>query len=592
MAAEALAAPEKQRTSKFSRILSRIFAASRGDGNSSDGKAEQHQLLLPCLLGDPFACLSVNRRVGVAAGTYLGRLSLFYGTDSSATVQLPQQHLFGESQKNEAIKGQVLLPQAYSDDGVAICWVDSSYLTAIMGASDLVQWKLPSLRCMGSEQLSLFAGRSSFNTVAISMRLLRRCEDTKQLQLMYRHCSKALANMILLKMQHPHREASLSMASERAAVAMACPIVAGCSWWMLEGLQDSLRRVRGDAPPSAGLPGISLARPSALQRSERLDSSRETDFATPAAEASLGCLPEIFLRCLQKTSLDHQSLNHALASRRSHFLSRLALGFASRKPRPLEKEVHVGENALSAVVPSPTHARDTEKGLRKNDCLARSNSLGIAGDELLLHTLQDVEKNRGSLRANSSSTHLHHHSPDTTSLKNHYHPFFLFERSPLAFRVAEAFFRFCSLLLQQQRQLLQLSSFNGDAHTPLHGSLKPPPPFTGKPMCRYRQSARLLAVDCTRQDFCFLTLDAAGWLRTFSLFSSRPLQTLRVSKGLFAAGWPYILASDGPLVAYSSDKGVFGCHLDEAALGCSWASGDEAFCMLPLEADTAENGLP
>lgn len=60
---------------------------------------------------------------------------------------------------------------------------------------------------MGSEQLSLFAGRSAFNSVTISMRLLRRQRDTRQLLLLYRHCSKALADMILFKMKRPQAAA-------------------------------------------------------------------------------------------------------------------------------------------------------------------------------------------------------------------------------------------------------------------------------------------------------------------------------------------------------------------------------------------------
>ncbi|XP_026189616.1 uncharacterized protein LOC34623397 [Cyclospora cayetanensis] len=542
---EALAAPEKQRTSKFSRILSRIFAASRGDGNSSDGKAEQHQLLLPCLLGDPFACLSVNRRVGVAAGTYLGRLSLFYGTDSSATVQLPQQHLFGESQKNEAIKGQVLLPQAYSDDGVAICWVDSSYLTAIMGASDLVQWKLPSLRCMGSEQLSLFAGRSSFNTVAISMRLLRRCEDTKQLQLMYRHCSKALANMILLKMQHPHREASLSMASERMTEsrkhlqkAWACALAAGhCTLdKQQQQQQQQLPRCHSACLLGTGAACLMDLREgdmyeryeasyfSKLWRSMEASNFIALDFNgdfllccsgdgmpdrrwlfVVDARGAARLVEESQGWCAARRSymdeflvfkqLGPRRMNHArflfsfflLVSASNgicvydlrlpffeYYASRArSLGLLSR--RAAAEAAAAGYQCCSGTC---SNFKCTDQQRQPSGAAACGSgdappSAGLPGISLARPSALQRSERLDSSRETDFAT---------PAAENHYHPFFLFERSPLAFRVAEAFFRFCSLLLQQQRQLLQLSSFNGDAHTPLHGSLKPPPPFTGKPM--------------------------------------------------------------------------------------------------------------
>ena len=80
--------------------------------------------------------------------------------------------------------------------------------TCTVVSVQLVQWKLPSLQCMGSEQLSLFADRSAFTSVTISMRMLRRCVDTRQLLLLYRHCSKELAQIILQKLRQPHTYAA------------------------------------------------------------------------------------------------------------------------------------------------------------------------------------------------------------------------------------------------------------------------------------------------------------------------------------------------------------------------------------------------
>lgn len=111
--------------SKLSWLVRRVFTTN-SNKSSTSARYQQH-LLLPCLLGDPFACLSVDRRVGISAGTLLGRLSLFYWPEAPNSQQFQEGTSFG----------QLLLPQAYSDDGVSICWMDSSYVTAIMGASDV-----------------------------------------------------------------------------------------------------------------------------------------------------------------------------------------------------------------------------------------------------------------------------------------------------------------------------------------------------------------------------------------------------------------------------------------------------------------------
>lgn len=129
----------------LSRVVNMIFSGSRNrsmkNRNGSMRRGSRQQLLLPCLLGDPFVCLNVDKRVGVAAGTLLGRLSLFYWPTMQPDQQQQQQdeqHQELESrQKEEPMSGEVLLPQAYSDDGVAICWTDTSYLTAVVGASDV-----------------------------------------------------------------------------------------------------------------------------------------------------------------------------------------------------------------------------------------------------------------------------------------------------------------------------------------------------------------------------------------------------------------------------------------------------------------------
>lgn len=121
----------KREETRLTRFFNRVFSAA---ASTSSRRGCQQQLLLPCLLGDPFVCLNVDRRVGIAAGTLLGRLSLFYFPPPSAAAPFGLQH----HQHDEGpITGQVLLPQAYSDDGVAMCWTDTTYLTAVIGAADV-----------------------------------------------------------------------------------------------------------------------------------------------------------------------------------------------------------------------------------------------------------------------------------------------------------------------------------------------------------------------------------------------------------------------------------------------------------------------
>ncbi|CDJ58453.1 hypothetical protein EMWEY_00050770, partial [Eimeria maxima] len=48
--------------------------------------------------------------------------------------------------------------------------------------------------------------------------------------------------------------------------------------------------------------------------------------------------------------------------------------------------------------------------------------------------------------------------------------------------------------------------------------------------------------------------------------------------------WPYILSSDGPLAAYTSDYGVYGLLLQQSVLGFRWVTGTEAFCKIPFDA--------
>ena len=121
--------------SGFSRLVQKVFPAASGDSESNIKSSQQ--LLLPCLLGDPFICLSVDRRVGVSAGTLLGRLSLFYWPPPPPFLQNQEEQPEQQTQHQRGIRGQELLPQAYSDDGVAVCWMDTTYVTAIMGASDV-----------------------------------------------------------------------------------------------------------------------------------------------------------------------------------------------------------------------------------------------------------------------------------------------------------------------------------------------------------------------------------------------------------------------------------------------------------------------
>ncbi|KAL8437388.1 hypothetical protein ACSSS7_000983 [Eimeria intestinalis] len=754
---------------------------------------EQH-LLLPCLLGDPFISVHVDRKVGVSAGTLLGRLSLFYWGEHPPTKQ------------DQTLRGQVLLPQAYSDDGVAICWADTSYVTAIMGASDLVQWRLPSLRCMGSEQLSLFAGRSAFNSVTISMRLLRRQLDTQQLPLLYRHCAKPLADIILMQIQRPSRKSSgsssfLSTSSskmrqqlkawaealaagvctldshdqlaqqqlvrhhstcllgtgaacimdsregdmyERYATNFFCKLwrsVEACNlialdfngdfvlgegtmerrWLYVLDARGASRQVEesqgwcaarrsymdgylvykraaprcmqhacflssfllliasvggiavydmrmaffsyhatrakasnlsdpsshlgaacaafaacdsactsytGDAQQqqqqgqqqggrSASSSGSRLLRrqPRAAapvegegrvgEGSPLVDSNAPS--ATKARDAPLGCLPALFLRCLQRSAAEHERRHAHLNSNNTSLIRKLVSG-ASLKA--VAASPTAGDHAQRAAAPAPATAAAAAAGNQQGSNASQEN------DEETLHVMPDGEGDSGEGRA----ARLRSHQQIAAACEGDCHAFFLFDKTPLAFRVCDAFFRFCALLLQHYRQ--QRSNLCAD-ETAVNESRKPPEPSTNKPMVScadslcdqwsapaagskeyaveakrlYRHHTRVLCVDALRQDFCFLSLDSSGWLRAYSLFRSKALQSVRLDRGLFAAGWPYVVASDGNVVALTSDKGVYALFLDEASLGCSWVTGAEAFCSMPLdtslqEESSARNSAP
>ncbi|KAL8454336.1 hypothetical protein Emag_001495 [Eimeria magna] len=740
-AAPAKAAAAKPQ-SKLLRLLRSVFPSSLSAYGS---RFEQH-LLLPCLLGDPFISVHVDRRVGVSAGTLLGRLSLFYW----------QEHPPSKQEQN--LRGQVLLPQAYSDDGVAICWADTSYVTAIMGASDLVQWRLPSLRCMGSEQLSLFAGRSAFNSVTISMRLLRRQQDTQQLRLLYRHCAKALADVILMQVQRPSRKGSTTSSSvslsdpktkqqqkawaealaagvctldpdeqlaqqrlvrnhstcllgtgaacimdsregdmyERYATNFfcklwrsveACNLIAldfngdfvlgegtmerrwlyvidargasrqveesqGCAQLLLLLLllQQLLQRfdkeqwcaarrsymdgylVYKRAAPrrmqhayflssflllTASAGGIAVydmrmaffsyyasrakasnlsdsssplgaacaafaacdgactsykddrhqhqhqqrqGGPSASSSSSRLMrrqggaaalveeegrvgekpplvDSNNTD-ADKGRDAPLGCLPALFLRCLQRSAAEHERrhahLNNSSTSLIGRIVSGGSLGAGAASPRADDAQraaaAATAAGAAAAAAAPPAAAAGQQGSTDSQD-----------NEEETLHVISDGDADSGE----GSAVRLKSQQEIAIACEGDCHAFFLFDQTPLAFRVCDAFFRFCSLLLQHYRQQQQRSNLCAD-ETAATGSQEPPQPCTKKPM------------------------------------------SMRLDKGLFAAGWPYTVASDGDVAAFTSDKGVYALLLDEANLGCSWVTGAEAFCSMPLERNLRE----
>ncbi|KAL8434036.1 hypothetical protein Efla_001508 [Eimeria flavescens] len=748
-ASDAAAKPQ----SKFLQVARRVLLPSR-DRIST----RRDQLLLNCLLGDPFICLSVDRRVGVSAGTLLGRLALYYWGESAADAE------------ERPISGQVLLPQAYSDDGVAICWMDTSHVTAIMGASDLVQWRLPSLRCTGSEQLSLFSGRSAFNSVTISMRLLRRQQDTQQLRLLYRHCSQTLAAVILSKIKRPQadsrstssqhqkmkaeqkawaktlaaglftldpdqqqkwrqlvRHHSTCLLGTGAACIMdlregdmyekyktsyfsklwrsveACNLIAldfngdfvlCCSgegtlerrWLYIVDARGASRQVEESqgwcaarrsymdaylvykrAAPRclqhacflssfflltasvSGLAvydlrlaiftyyssrvkamylnnlGTSLAAPCAAysacegscsnctedeeegqqqqQAQQRWRSASSTGSrmtrrlegsgssadqskmpseghnrlgssvpSGKAAESPMRCLPALFLRCLQRSAAEHEK-RHALLRRRTNasLIGRFVSGASSAA---IESCPAASGDAQIAAVSPPGRSGIPLVG---SGFQARLN-------EISHETQGGDEDGRGEAEFNETSKYQQDIS---AAYEGDCHAFFLFEVTPLAFRVCEAFFRFCSLFVQHQRQQHQSSNICGD-DPPSNGFGGPPELCTRKPVRLYRQHARVLYLDTLRTDFCFLSIDSSGWLRVYSLFRSQALQSVRLDRGLFAAGWPYVVASDGPVVAYTCDKGVYALRLNEANMGCSWVTGAEPFCSMPLASDVQE----
>ncbi|KAL8271439.1 hypothetical protein Esti_004640 [Eimeria stiedai] len=754
------AAPAAAGSSKPLSKLLRLVRVVFGSSLSAAGWKLEQQLVLPCLLGDPFISVHVDRRVGVSAGTLLGRLSLFYWREHPPNKQ------------EQVLRGQVLLPQAYSDDGVAICWADTAYVTAIMGASDLVQWRLPSLRCMGSEQLSLFAGRSAFNSVTISMRLLRRQQDSQQLRLLYRHCAKPLADIILMQIQRPRRKGSGTSPSfisktkqqqkawaealaagtctldpheqleqqqlvrnhstcllgtgaacimdsregdmyERYATNFFCKLwrsveacnlialdfngdfVLCCSgegamerrWLYVLDARGASRQVEESqgwcaarrsymdgyvvykrAAPrcmqhayflssflllTASIGGIAVydmrmaffsyyasrAKASNLNdssspfgavcaafaacdgsctnykgderqqqqqqqqggRSASSSGSRlvrgqagavalveeegrvgegpsvvgsRTSSADKGRDAPLGSLPALFLRCLQRSAAEHERGHAHLNNNSTSLIGRLvsggSLGAAAASPRAGDGAQHAAATTAAAAALAAAGGQHKSSGLQENE-------------EETLHVMREGDEDIGE----GGAARFKSQQEIAAACEGDCHAFFLFDKTPLAFRVCDAFFRFCSLLLQHCRQQQQRSHLCAD-EAAANGSQAPPQPCLKKPMRLYRQRTRVLSVDSLRQDFCFLSLDSSGRLRAYSLFRSKALQSVRLDRGLFAAGWPYAVASDGNVAAFTSDKGVYALLLDEASLGCSWVTGAEAFCSMPLEANPRE----
>ncbi|CDJ32072.1 uncharacterized protein EMH_0011250 [Eimeria mitis] len=610
----AVPAAGKREETRFSRFLSRVFAAA-----ASNRRACQQQLLLPCLLGDPFVCLNVDRRVGVAAGTLLGRLSLFYSpTDAAAASQQQQpRQQQQQEQQEDLIRGEVLLPQAYSDDGVAMCWTDTTYLTAVIGAADLVQWKLPSLRCMGSEQLSLFANRSAFNSVTMNMRLLRRCRESGQLLLLYRHCSSDLAAMILCKLQQQpnsqdasalplteeqkklqkewacalaagvctldekqqqqqlqftpthsacllgtgaacimdltrrsymeeylvHRQAAprrlqqacfsshfflvvagdkaisvfdlrLSFfkyyasrarvmglcSSKTAAAAEAAAAAFSCCAGTCENYKgtDAQQQQQHSSVTASGSGSTSrlLRRQGGLAASpEGWDSQRPEGPPAPAgaaaatgggaaAESPLRSLPLLFLRCLQNSAAVTPKEKSKAKLLQSNLFRRLVGSVAGAKNK--EDQSSAPDEVAPGAAAAPAAAAAADWGAHPSESPNADGSAAAEEDELLLHAVDGEEAAEGvhpsiSRSPDPPKQQQQKHQQQQHQQQDAPYPFFLFERTPLAFRVADAFFRFCSLLLQQQRQQQQRSSLYTEEAAAAAGATKPPEPSHDKP---------------------------------------------------------------------------------------------------------------
>lgn len=181
----------------------------------------------------------------------------------------------------------------------------------------------------------------------------------------------------------------------------------------------------------------------------------------------LRCLPVLFLGCLQRDAAEHEKMQAKLSGKSASFFSRIVTG------------VQTGKAEASSAING--NGAPAEKKMSREHRRERSGF--EAEEEDLLHVPRDRHGKDGEEPCSGKGRKYRGELLDPSN--KDCHAFFLFESTPLAFRVCDAFFRFCSLLMQHQRLQNQRSSLCGD-DAPINSAQKPPSPCTRKPLVSYR----------------------------------------------------------------------------------------------------------
>ena len=231
------------------------------------------------------------------------------------------------------------------------------------------------------------------------------------------------------------------------------------------------------------------------QRPEGSTAAAGAAAAAAATDSPLQSLPLLFLRCLQNGAALRPKEKNKRKRLNSNLLRRFlgSVGVAKvKKGQCLALDAPEAAAATAEATPAATAGRGG--GLSQSP--KAGGSAAGADDELLLHVLGADGAAEGTHPNTSRSPdpQLPQQQGQQQQQNDVHYPFFLFERTLLAFRVADAFFRFCSLLLQQQRQQQQRSSLYAEdaASAAAGGAAKPPDPSFDKPFVSSCCSACLL----------------------------------------------------------------------------------------------------
>ena len=262
------------------------------------------------------------------------------------------------------------------------------------------------------------------------------------------------------------RAKALDLISWRTAADTACSAFAccanTCTHYRGADQQQQQKQPQGASASGSGSRllrrqgGTGTSAEEGNKKQAERDNTREGALGDMAEDAPLQCLPALFLRCLQRGTAEHEKTHAQLKGRSSTLISRVISGLSSP----------AAEDAASPVAAAAAGLGAGRSG--------RSDSAGL--EEGMLRAL--LGGGGGEEEPESRQTHQQYIS---MAYEDDCYAFFLFENTPLAVRVCDAFFRFCSLLLLRQRQRQQRSNICGDDAS-ANGLFDPPSPCRRKPL--------------------------------------------------------------------------------------------------------------